>query len=126
MKKKIKKNQVVGPILPVSKSNMSPEEEMKLTANLEKFIATTMNAFDKHQQIEAKENSEEKEAHRDIKHLDGVVAEFLKCFTIIGYDMSGRKVLVVHAKTSQDNDSLVEHLRETFFRIMSNVENSGS
>lgn len=50
---------------------------------------------------------------KDLEHLDGIVAEFLKAFMILGYDLNGEKVVIMHATNHQEKDALIEHLRTT-------------
>jgi hypothetical protein len=61
-----------------------------------------------------------KEYHRDMNILDSLVAEYLKSYIILGYDLNGNKVGIQHAKSSQESDALVEHLRTTFLNIIQN------
>ena len=55
---------------------------------------------------------------KDLEHLDGMVSEFLKAFIILGYDLNGEKVFVMHATNPNDRDALVEHLRTTLLGII--------
>jgi hypothetical protein len=55
---------------------------------------------------------------QDLEHLDGMVSEFLKAFMILGYDLNGEKVFVMHATNPNDKDALVEHLRTTLLGII--------
>ena len=52
--------------------------------------------------------------NKDIQHLSLITEEYLKTFMILGYDITGNKVVIMNAKTSHDRDALVEHLRSTF------------
>jgi|688.fasta_scaffold981443_2 hypothetical protein len=56
---------------------------------------------------------------KDLEHLDSVVSEFLNTFMVLGYDMTGEKVFIMHAKSPHDRDALVEHLRTTLLGIIS-------
>lgn len=55
---------------------------------------------------------------KDLEHLDTMVSEFLKTFMILGYDLNGEKVFVMHATNPHDKDALVEHLRTTLLGII--------
>lgn len=59
---------------------------------------------------------------KDLKTLEAVVSEFLKTFIIIGYTFKGEKVTVGHATSQQENDSLSEHLRQMFLRVVNNED----
>lgn len=55
---------------------------------------------------------------KDLEHLDVVVSEFLKTFMVLGYDLNGEKVFIMHATNPHDKDALVEHLRTTLLGII--------
>jgi hypothetical protein len=55
---------------------------------------------------------------KDLEHLDSIVSEFLKAFIVLGYDLNGEKVFIMHATNPQDKDALVEHLRTTLLGII--------
>ena len=55
---------------------------------------------------------------KDLEHLDSMVSEFLKAFMVLGYDLNGEKVFVMHATNPNDRDALVEHLRTTLLGII--------
>jgi hypothetical protein len=55
---------------------------------------------------------------KDLEHLDTIAAEFLHTYMILGYDLNGEKVAIMHAKTPHDKDALVEHLRTTLLGII--------
>lgn len=55
---------------------------------------------------------------KDLEHLDTVVSEFLKAFMVLGYDLNGEKVFIMHATNPHDRDALVEHLRTTLLGII--------
>jgi hypothetical protein len=59
---------------------------------------------------------------KDLVHLDNIAQEFLKTFIILGYDITGEKVHILHAETPHDRDALVEHLRTTLINILNNNE----
>jgi hypothetical protein len=55
---------------------------------------------------------------KDLEHLDTVVSEFLGSFMILGYDINGEKVLIMHATNPHDRDALIEHMRTTLLGII--------
>jgi hypothetical protein len=55
---------------------------------------------------------------KDLEHLDVIVSEFLKTFAILGYDLNGEKICIMHASNPHDRDALVEHLRTTLLGII--------
>jgi hypothetical protein len=55
---------------------------------------------------------------KDLEHLDIMVSEFLKTFMVLGYDLNGEKVFIMHATNPHDKDALVEHLRTTLLGII--------
>ena len=55
---------------------------------------------------------------KDLEHLDSMVSEFLKAFMVLGYDLNGEKVFIMHATNPNDRDALVEHLRTTLLGII--------
>ena len=55
---------------------------------------------------------------KDLEHLDNIVGEFLKAFMILGYDLNGEKVCIMHATNPHDRDALIEHLRTTLLGII--------
>jgi hypothetical protein len=56
----------------------------------------------------------------DYKILESIASEYLKSFLILGFGMKGEKIFIGHATTSEQHDSLVEHLRQTFINVMGN------
>jgi type II secretory pathway component GspD/PulD (secretin) len=55
---------------------------------------------------------------KDLEHLDTIAEEYLKTYMILGYDLNGEKVSIMHAKNPHDRDALVEHLRTTLLDII--------
>ena len=60
---------------------------------------------------------------KDLEHLNTIVTEYLQAFMILGYDINGEKVFVMHATNPHDKDALVEHLRTTLLSIINNNNN---
>ena len=59
---------------------------------------------------------------KDLEHLDLITEEYLKSYMILGYDLNGEKVSIMHAENPHDRDALVEHLRTTLLNIIGNNE----
>lgn len=55
---------------------------------------------------------------KDLEQLDCIAEEYLKTYIILGYDLNGEKVSIMHAKNPHDRDALVEHLRTTLLDII--------
>ena len=57
---------------------------------------------------------------KDLEHLDHIAEEFLKTYIILGYDLNGEKVSIMHATNPHDKDALIEHLRTTLLGFINN------
>jgi hypothetical protein len=55
---------------------------------------------------------------KDLEHLDVITQEYLNSYMILGYDINGEKVSIMHAETPHDRDALVEHLRTTLLSFL--------
>lgn len=55
---------------------------------------------------------------QDLEHLDRIAEEYLNTYMILGYDINGEKVSIMHADNPHDRDALVEHLRTTLLSIV--------
>lgn len=55
---------------------------------------------------------------KDLEQLDTVITEYLDTFMLLGYDINGEKVVIMHATNPHDRDALVEHLRTTLLGII--------
>lgn len=55
---------------------------------------------------------------KDLEQLDTVITEYLDTFMLLGYDINGEKVIIMHATNPHDRDALVEHLRTTLLGII--------
>ena len=55
---------------------------------------------------------------KDLEQLDTVITEYLDTFMVLGYDINGEKVLIMHATSPHDRDALVEHMRTTLLGII--------
>ena len=54
---------------------------------------------------------------KDLEHLDNITQEYLESYMILGYDINGEKVSIMHAENPHDRDALVEHLRLSLIHI---------
>jgi hypothetical protein len=59
---------------------------------------------------------------KDLEHLDHIAEEYLNSYMILGYDINGEKVSIMHAENPHDRDALVEHLRTTLLNILGTNE----
>jgi hypothetical protein len=59
---------------------------------------------------------------KDLEHLDLITQEYLNSYMILGYDINGEKVSIMHAENPHDRDALVEHLRTTLLNILGTNE----
>ena len=57
---------------------------------------------------------------KDLEHLDNIAEEYLKAYIILGYDLNGEKVSIMHAANPHDKDALIEHLRTTLLGFINN------
>jgi hypothetical protein len=55
---------------------------------------------------------------KDLEHLDIITQEYLNSFMILGYDINGEKVSIMHAENPHDKDALIEHLRTTLLNFL--------
>jgi hypothetical protein len=59
---------------------------------------------------------------KDLEHLDHIAEEYLNSYMILGYDINGEKISIMHAETPHDRDALVEHLRTTLLNFLGTSE----
>lgn len=50
----------------------------------------------------------------DIEQLQNILKEYMNTYLVLGYTLEGQPFIISYAKTPQDHNSLVEHLRLTF------------
>jgi len=55
---------------------------------------------------------------KDLEHLDNIASEYLRAYVILGYDINGEKVSIMHANSPHDKDAVIEHLRSTLINIL--------
>jgi len=55
---------------------------------------------------------------KDLEQLDHLTEEYLQSYMILGYDLNGEKVSIIHAINPHDRDALVEHLRTTLLNFI--------
>lgn len=83
----------------------------KNTAQVEDVIKQAFMRFYDKTSTRAAQNLE-------IKHLDSVITEYLDNFILLGYDVTGQKVSIIHATSQYGKDALIEHLRTTLLNII--------
>jgi hypothetical protein len=104
-----KKTQSLGlSALDATEENILPEKQL---AQVEEVIKNAFLRFADAAQLKQYKV-------KDLEHLDSVVSEFLKTFMVLGYDLNGEKVFIMHATNPHDRDALVEHLRTTLLGII--------
>ena len=59
---------------------------------------------------------------KDLEHLDHIAEEYLATYMILGYDINGEKVSIMHAENPHDRDALIEHLRTTLLNFLGTNE----
>lgn len=94
--------------LDATEENILPEKQL---AQVEEVIKNAFLRFADAAQIKQYKV-------KDLEHLDCVVSEFLKTFMVLGYDLNGEKVFIMHATNPHDKDALIEHLRTTLLGII--------
>ena len=95
-----------------TKNNLQPEKHLaEIEAQVEEVIKNAFLRFADAAQLKQYKV-------KDLEHLDVMVSEFLKTFMVLGYDLNGEKVFIMHATNPHDKDALVEHLRTTLLGII--------
>jgi hypothetical protein len=99
-----------------------PEKKRKLRAKKEEDVPPAIADIirDAIMRFSDTELPTKKTKLEDLKQLDVITQEYLKAFVILGYDLNGEKVHIMHAHTHQDKDAIVEHLRTTLINILHN------
>lgn len=107
-----------SPPTPVPQPNVSPAEieAIQVPPELLKLLEQKLGDGIK-QEMERKK----RQSIDDYKPLEAMVSEYLKSFLLIGYGINGEKIFIGHAKTAEEHDSLVEHLRQTFINVIGNM-----
>lgn len=100
------------------KSNPLHSKNAKIINNLD----VKLNEILKREIIQ-RQKKQDREAS-EYKTLENITTEFLKSFIIIGYTLKGEKIIIGHANSQQENDSLIENLRQTFFNIVGDADMS--
>ena len=86
---------------------MSEEDRNIVRATISEALKTYQ------EKIEKKQFSE-----RDLQHLHNIVGEYLKTYTIIGFNHNNEKVFVFSVNNQLEKDALLEHFRSTFINVM--------
>lgn len=53
-----------------------------------------------------------------IIRIKAILSEYFDSFMLMGYDVNGKRVVLRHAKTNKDEDSLMEMIRYIFIRMV--------
>lgn len=72
------------------------------------------NEFVKNINLKDKKGTSKQE---DVQRLGMVMTEYLKNFMVMGYNLQGDRVFIRYQNCPQDEDSLNEMLRQTFFNF---------
>jgi len=117
-----KTKQVTEKVDKIVKSKVPQKKKAKhlsaaSTAQVDEVIRQAFMRFYDKTSVRAAQNLE-------IKHLDNVISEYLENFILLGYDVIGQKVSVIHATSQYGKDALIEHLRTTLLGIIG-VDPSG-
>lgn len=99
---------------PDSLFNENPNKDDEQTKNVERFVKKALK-----EQI-SQTTIARKQVHGDLKVLDAVIAEYLKCFIVLGYDLEGHKLVISHATNQIEKDALTEHLKGLMMRMVLN------
>ncbi len=111
VKKPIKNKKAKKPvkdfIIPKQKDiNLSPEAKEEIEA----IIKESITRF--------KEDIGHKKIIKEFQTLENKVTEFLDDFIIMGHDLNGQRIVMVHASSQLAHDALMEHIRGTFLKII--------
>ena len=110
-KKKVKRQTTTSSFSTNDSSESIPKfEQIKLDHLLNEAL----------QRFKEIDSSEKKAKVSEIKHLAGIIEEYLSGFILLGYSMDGEKVCIFSAENSKDEGAVVDLLRSTFFDITSN------
>lgn len=101
---KLTKRPMPGAIAIIDSEPMDPDVKEAITHALKHYLPEAIKA---HKMVEA-----------DMKILEAVIGEYLKNFIIIGYDLSGERIQMLHANNTQEYDSLIECARGSLLTLM--------
>jgi len=100
--RKLKNTKSPIPLQPIS------PQETKMLESLTKEINESINNVIKD------ELNNKKKKNLNLDQVKNILTEFLNTYLLLGYTIEGEPFLISQAKTPQEYNSLVEHLRLTF------------
>ena len=60
------------------------------------------------------------EKSKNLQNLTGLISEYLSAFIVLGYDINGMPVNIIHAKNQMDADALSAAINRFIFNVASN------
>jgi len=60
------------------------------------------------------------EKSKNLQNLTGLISEYLSAFIVLGYDINGAPVNLIHAKNQMDADALSAAINRFIFNVASN------
>jgi len=82
--------------------------------NIEQVFAQALEGF-KHELLTHK-----KQTYKDFNHLALLTQEYLSCFSLVGFSMTGEKICIFNASSEKDESALVDLMRSTLIEIVNN------
>lgn len=114
-KKRSSKQQPPKENIPAGEFNAAPLGEQEAAVIL-KLLKDSVR-------FDAVAEEQQKQSHTDQKrkdadHLVSIISEYLGPFALMGFDLEGDKITIINSKSPMERDSIIEHMRKTFIRIM--------
>lgn len=60
------------------------------------------------------------EKSKNLQNLTGLISEYLSAFIVLGYDINGMPVNIIHAKNQMDADALSAAINRFIFNVAGN------
>ena len=60
------------------------------------------------------------EKSKNLQNLTGLISEYLSAFIVLGYDINGMLVNIIHAKNQMDADALSAAINRFIFNVVGN------
>jgi hypothetical protein len=108
---------------PLKDDELIPIKEDSMD-ELDKFfhqIATEMTEV-----VDREDRLGQLDAEKDLAYMEARVAEYLKSFIIIGYDLQGRQIECMHVNTQEEYAACKEALKTTFARLIMGGQQGGA
>jgi hypothetical protein len=64
------------------------------------------------------------EKSKNLQNLTGLISEYLSAFIVLGYDINGAPVNLIHAKNQMDADALSAAINRFIFNVASNPDSA--